>query len=166
LSSRAKKRRTEQQKKEKKSKRTTEEKTLKPHGSPPFAMAEVRHSGRMMQRRARGYSLGEVRGAGLNLRLARKWGMMVDLRRRSVLEGNVALLKKWAPRTKKTTEERAEGEVRRVERAVEKEVRKVEKKVEKGVKKAEKVEKEVVEKIEAPAKRRSKKKARKIEETT
>lgn len=166
MSTPAKKRRTDKQKKERESRHTTKKKTAKPHGSPPFALAEVRHGGRMMQRRVRGYSLGEVIGADLNLRLARKWGLMVDVRRKSLLEGNVALLKKWTSGTKKTTEERAESEVRKIERAVEKEVGKVEKKAERGVKKAKKVEKEIVEKIEAPAKKRSKKKAKEIEETT
>ena len=150
-------------KKEAESKRVVKEKASKPTGSPPTATVEVRHSGRTMQRQARGYSLGEVARAGLNFGLARRWGLLVDDRRRSTLKGNVASLKKWSPQTKKTAEERVEGEVRKIEKAVEKEVHKAEKEVEKVEKKAkkevEKVEKEVVEKVEAPIKKRAKKKA-------
>lgn len=145
------------------------EKASKPTGAPPTAIVEVRHSGRMMQRQARGYSLGEVAQAGLNFGLVRRWGLLVDDRRRSTLEDNVASLKKWSPQTKKTTEERVEGEVRKIEMAVEKEVRKagkeiekagkeVEKEAKKAGKGVEKVEKKVVEKVEAPIKKRSKKK--------
>jgi len=161
-------------KKEVESKRIVKEKASKPTGAPPTAIVEARHDGRMMQRQARGYSLGEVAQAGLNFGLARRWGLVVDDRRRSTLKGNVASLKKWFPQTKKTTEERVEGEVRKIERAVEKEVRKVEKEmgkagreIEKEARKAgkevEKVEKEVVEKVEAPSKKRSKKAAAKSE---
>jgi ribosomal protein L13E len=156
-------------KKEAESKRIVKEKASKPTGAPPTAIVEVRHSGRMMQRQARGYSLGEVAQAGLNFGLVRRWGLLVDDRRRSTLEDNVASLKKWSPQTKKTTEERVEGEVRKIEMAVEKEVRKagkeiekagkeVEKEAKKAGKGVEKVEKKVVEKVEAPIKKRSKKK--------
>ncbi len=146
-------------KKEVESKRVVKEKASKPTGAPPSAIVEVRHGGRTMQRQARGYSLGEVAQAGLDFGLARRWGLLVDDRRRSALEGNVASLKKWSPQTKKTREERVEGEVRKIERAVEKEVRKAEEEVERVEKKVEKVEKEVVEKVEAPIKKRPKKKA-------
>jgi ribosomal protein L13E len=156
-------------KKEAEENRVVKEKAPKPTGAPPFANVEVRHGGRMMQRQARGYSLGEVAQAGLNFGLARRWGLLVDYRRRSTLEGNVASLKKWSPPTRKTTEERVEGEVRKIERAVVEEVRRAEKevkKVEKKVKKVEKkVEKEVVEKVEAPVKKRAKKKAAAKSET-
>ncbi len=161
-------------KKEAESKGVVKEKDSKPTGAPPAAIVEARHDGRMMQRQARGYSLGEVAQAGLNFGRARRWGLLVDDRRRSTLKGNVASLKKWYPQTKKTTEERVEGEVRKIERAVEREVRKAEKEmgkagreIEKGARKAgkeaEKVEKEVVEKVETPVKKRSKKAAAKSE---
>ncbi len=150
-------------KNEAESKRVVKKEASKPTSAPPSAIVEVRHGGRIEQRQARGYSLGEVAKAGLNFGLARRWGLLVDDRRRSVLEVNVASLKKWSPQTKKTTEERVEGEIRKIEKVVEKEVRKAEKEVEKEAKKAEKevekVEKEVVEKVEAPIKKRSKKKA-------
>jgi len=150
-------------KKETESKHVVKVKVSKPTGTPPSAVVEVRHGGRTMQRQARGYSLEEVAQAGLNFGLARRWGLLVDDRRRSVLKGNVASLKKWSPQTKKTTEEKVEGEIRKIERAVEKEVRKVEEKVEKAEKKVERAEKKVVEKVEAPIKKRPKKAAAKSE---
>lgn len=152
MSAPSRKKRVSKKEKEAEPKRVLKEKALKPTGAPSSAIVEVRHGGRLMQRQASGYSRGEVTQAGLNFGPARKWGLLVDDRRRSVLEGNVASLKKWAPQTKKTTEERVEGEAKKIERAVKKEVRKAEKEIEK-------VEKEVVEKVEAPMKKRSKKKA-------
>jgi ribosomal protein L13E len=159
LSSPSKKKRVSGKKKEEEPKRIVKEKVSKPAGTPPSAIVEARHNGLMMQRRARGYSLGEITQAGLNVGLARRWGLPVDDMRRSALEGNVTSLKKWSSRPKKTTEEKVEGEVQKIERAVEKEVHKAKKEVEKAKKEVEKVEKEVVEKVEAPAKKRSKKKA-------
>jgi ribosomal protein L13E len=175
-------------KKEAEPKRIVKEKASMPTGAPPAAVVEVRHDGRMMRRQASGYSRGEVAQAGLNFSLARRWGLLVDDGRRSVLDGNVASLKKWYPQTKKTTEERVEGEFRKIEKAVAKEVRKAEKEVKKEVGKAEKqiekagkgveseakkaekevekVEKEVAEKVEAPLKKRSKKKATAKSETS
>lgn len=142
------------EKKEVESKRVVKEKASRPTGAAPSATVEVRHGGRVMQRQARGYSLGEVAEAGLNFELTRRWGLLVDDRRRSALEDNVASLKKWSPQTKKTREARVEGEVKKIEKAVEKEVRKAKKEVEK-------VEKEVVEKVEAPVRRSNKKAAAK-----
>ncbi len=159
MSAPPKKKRVSGKKKEAEPKRVVKEKVPKPTGASPSAVVEVRHGGRMMQRQASGYSLGEVAQAGLSFGLARRWGLLVDDRRRSALKENVASLKKWSPQTKKTTEERVEGEVRKIERAVEKEVRKAEKEVVKVEKEVVKVEKEVVEKVEAPIKKRSKKKA-------
>lgn len=158
MSEPAKKRRTSKQKKQAEPKRAVKVEAPKPIGAPPNAIVEVRHGERMMQRQARGYSQGEVAHANLNVGLARRWGVHVDDRRRSVLGGNVASLRKWAPRAEKASEEKVEGEVRKIEKVVEKEVRKVEKK-------AKKVEEEVVEKVEAPIKKRSKKKAAEKKET-
>ena len=165
MSAPSRKKRDSGKKKEAESKHVMKEKAGKPTGAPPSAIVEVRHGERMTQRQARGYSLGEVAQAGLNFGLARRWGLLVDDRRRSALKDNVASLEKWSPQTKRTTEERVEGEVRKIERAVEKEVRKVEKEVGKVEKKVKKVEKEVVEKVEAPIKKRPKKKAAAKSET-
>jgi ribosomal protein L13E len=166
LSSLSRKKSVSGKKKEVERKRVVEEKAWKPTGTPPPAIVEVRHSGRIMQRQASGYSRGEVEEAGLNFGLARRWGLLVDDRRRSALEGNITSLKKWAPQTKKTTEKRVEGEVRKIEKVVAMEVRRAEKEVKKAEKEAERVEKEVVGKIEAPIKKRSKKKAAAKSETT
>jgi ribosomal protein L13E len=152
LSANSKKKKVVRKKKEEEPRRVVKEKVARPAGAPPIAIVGVRHGGGLMQRRARGYSPGEVERAGLSLGLARRWGLLVDSRRRGALEGNVASVKKWSSQAKKTTVERVEGEVRKIAREVEKEVRKAEEEVEK-------VEKEVVEKVEAPIKKRSKRKA-------
>lgn len=135
----------------KKEREPIERRIMKPAVAPPSALVQVKHDGVMMERRAAGYSLGEAAQAGLDVKLARRWGLRVDDRRRSVLGGNVSSLKKWAAQSKKTTEGKVEGEVRKIEKAVEKEVHKAEKEVKK-------VEREVVRKVEAPIKKRSKKK--------
>lgn len=121
----------------------------KPKGAAPTAMVDARHGDLGVHREAGGFSAGEIEAAGIRVSAARKWGVRVDDRRRTVLEGNVSSLKKWAP--KRSTEARAEGEARKIEKDIEKDVRKVEDELKK-------VEKEVVEKVEAPVKRRSKKK--------
>jgi ribosomal protein L13E len=173
LSAPPKKKEVDRKEKVKESERVVKENVPKPTGTPPSPVVEVRHGGVMKRRQASGYSRGEVAQAGLNFGLVRKWGLLVDDRRRSALQDNIAALEKWSPQAKKTPEERVEGEVRKIERAVEKEVRKVEKeakKVGKEVKKAgkevKKVEKEVVKKVEAPIKKRSKKKVPAKSETT
>ena len=161
--------RAKAKKKEEAPKHAARVETSRPAGALPMATVEVRHDGRMIERAASGYSMGEVALAGLNFRIARSWGLRIDDRRRSTLVGNVASLKKWSSQAKKTREERVEGEVRKIEKAVEKEVRKAEHEVERGVHKAEreveKVEKEVVEKVEAPVKKRAKKKTAKSKDS-
>jgi ribosomal protein L13E len=76
----------------------------------PFVLA--RHEYEMMERVARGYSHGELEAAGITVIVARKAGVRVDPKRRSVLEGNVSMLKGWyvpAPKKAKVeAEEKAE----------------------------------------------------------
>jgi len=159
------KKRVSGKKKEAESKHVEKEKTPKPTGAPPIAVVDVRHRGVVMQRHAKGFSPGEVAQAGMSFGLARRWGLHVDDRRRSVFGGNVASLKKWSSPAKKTPEQRMEVEAKKIEKAVGEEMRKVEKEVKKEVKKVEKkaakAEKEIVEKVEAPVKKRAKKKAEK-----
>ena len=92
MSAPAKKKRTGKQKKEELPKHVVKEKAPKPRGVTPSAIVEARRGGRMIQRVASGYSPGEVSQAGLDAGQARRWGLLVDDRRRSVLEGNVASL--------------------------------------------------------------------------
>jgi hypothetical protein len=49
----------------------------------------------MITRIGRGFSIGEVSEAEMPMLLARSWELLLDLRRRSVLEPNVASLKSW-----------------------------------------------------------------------
>lgn len=64
-------------------------------GPPPVAMVAVRHIDSMHERRARGFSFGELASAGVPLEAARREGLLLDLRRRSVVGGNVEMLKGW-----------------------------------------------------------------------
>jgi ribosomal protein L13E len=68
----------------------------KPSGHVPEAVVMTRHGRGMMSRPGRGFSLGELLGVGLAPKLAASWGIRVDARRRSVVEGNVGLLRKWS----------------------------------------------------------------------
>jgi len=133
----------------------------------PHPTVETRHGTAMIERSARGYSQGEVTRAGLSVAQARSWRVPVDDRRRSVLDGNVSQIKKWAAHAKPVTVVgKVEGEVKKIEKAVKKEVQRAEKEVEKVEKEVERVEKKVVKKVEAPVKARTKKKAAKKPKST
>ena len=131
----------------------------RPTGRVPGAMVMSRHGSSMVTRPGRGFSLGELSGAGLAPRLAARWGAQVDFRRRSVLDDNVNALKAWHATGAKA---RVEREVKEVERelekvgrqvkkeavAIEKEAVKAEKAVRKEAKKAEKAVKKVEKKAQ------------------
>jgi hypothetical protein len=128
-------------------------------------MVVARHGTGSVTRQGRGFSAGELLGAGLDRMLASGWGLRVDTRRRSVLESNVESLKHWGSRTAR--EKRGEGRVKRaeeqlvtIERGVKREAVVVEKKIakaEKGVKKeAVKAEKAVRKKARPKAKPKKK----------
>jgi ribosomal protein L13E len=132
---------------------------VRPKGVIPKALVAARHEGEMISRLGRGFSLGELGASQLPFRLARRWGLSLDLRRRTVLDGNVALIKGWWSGPKQAKREgevkKLEGELAKVEKAVEKEVKKEAAKAKKEVRK---VEKEVVEEVEKPLKKRPRKK--------
>jgi len=67
----------------------------KPRGAIPVALVSSRHLGDLIEREARGFSLGELGSAGLTLSSASSLGLMSDIRRRTVLEKNVESLKSW-----------------------------------------------------------------------
>jgi len=52
------------------------------------------------KREARGFSVEELKLAGLNVREARKLGLYVDERRKSVYEENVNILKEYLKKIK------------------------------------------------------------------
>ncbi len=154
-------------KNEEKPKHVSKVRTLRPTGGAPPAVVRVRHGSDLMVRQARGYSPGELEQAGLGMGLARRWGLSVDERRRSALEGNVSSLKKWSSQAKKVTvEARVEGEMRTIEKVVEKEIHRAGKEIHRAEKEMKKAGKETVEKIEAPVKKRSKKKTQTKPKTT
>jgi ribosomal protein L13E len=73
----------------------------------PWVMA--RHDGGMQERRAKGFSGGELSVVGLTLVRALSMKVPIDLRRSSVLEGNVGTLKAWyKPPAKKPKQPKAE----------------------------------------------------------
>jgi ribosomal protein L13E len=129
----------------------------RPSGHVPTPMVLSRHGEGMVSRQGRGFSLGELSGAGVAPRLASRWGVRVDSRRRSVIEGNVGLLRGWTSRAGTASKvesgaKKAGEEIREVERKVEKEAVAVEAEVvkleEAAGKEAKKVAKEVRSKAE------------------
>lgn len=119
----------------------------RPTGRAPAAMVVARHGEGAVTRPGRGYSLGELSNAVLAPRLASKWGVRVDIRRRSVLDGNVSLLRNW--QSHPGAKSRVEGEVKKIEEELEKVGREVEKE---AVKAGREVKKEAAEVKEEVAK--------------
>ncbi len=116
----------------------------RPTGKPPEATVVARHGTGVVTRLGRGFSMGELAEVGLAPRLASRWGVRLDVRRRSVLERNVNSLKQWG--THAAAGKRAEGRIKRAEQELAKVGEEVEKELKKGAaeveKEAAKVEKE------------------------
>src|SRR5207245_8263129 len=66
-----------------------------PKGPPPLAMVNARHAGGMIERAARGFSLGELSASALSFERAKRWRVPLDIRRRTALDGNVTRLTSW-----------------------------------------------------------------------
>jgi ribosomal protein L13E len=64
-------------------------------GPPPQATIATRHIDSLHERSARGFSFGELASAGVPPNAAKREGLSLDIRRRSVVEGNVEALKGW-----------------------------------------------------------------------
>jgi len=66
-------------------------------GPPPAAIVAVRqtYSGSPYERAARGFSFGELESAGIPANAARHGDLSLDIRRRSVVQANVEMLKGW-----------------------------------------------------------------------
>ena len=154
----------------KSAKKVTAPRLLKPAASPPVAMVLSRHGSGMHSRVARGFSLGEVSAVGMSTGDARGWGLLVDERRRTVLDGNVSAIKEWSSKAQKAEPkkvaklekevEKVEAEVKKEVKEVEEEVVRAEKKVRKKAGRAAKVAEKVVEK---PVKARTKKAQKKAD---
>ena len=132
----------------------------------PEATVSSRHGTEMVSRQGRGFSMGEITGAGLSRRLLMERGVPVDVRRRSVLDGNLESLKQWGekaaqpPRKKEGRVAKAEEKVAKVEKVVEREVVelkkeavRVERATKRGAVKAEKAAKARVKKPKRPKKK-------------
>lgn len=132
-------------------------KPVKPSGKAPEAMVTSRHGSGFVTRPGRGFSVGELAGAGFSQNLASSWGVRLDLRRRSVIESNVSSLKSWASHPGGT--KRTEGLAKEVEKEIEKVGREVKTeaiKVEKEAVKAEREVKKEAEKAEKAVRRKPK----------
>ena|SRR5271154_2294597 len=64
-------------------------------GPAPSAVIESRHLDSMRSRPGRGFSFRELSSAGVEFNVAKREGLSLDIRRRSVVEGNVEALKEW-----------------------------------------------------------------------
>lgn len=102
-------------------------------------------------RSARGFSLSEVRKAGLSIHQAKKLGVYVDPRRRTLHEFNVQTLKTLMEERQKQLEEEAQRMERELEEK-EKEEKKKEKKKKKKVEKKKEVKEKKLEKKEVKEK--------------
>ncbi len=143
-----------------------EEGPKRPAGRVPEAMVSSRNGTEMVTRQGRGFSLGELSGAGLARGMASEWRVRVDVRRRSVLDGNVSALRGWKvqpvpPKKPEGRVKKVEEELVKVEKEVEKEAVELKEeavKVEKAAKKrAAKAEKAVKAKVEKPKTKQKKK---------
>jgi ribosomal protein L13E len=103
LSSKTKKAKPARKKKEAATKAPKVEgrKIAKPTGRVPGAVVSARHDFSMVDRPGKGFSRRELSDGGLPLGLALKWGVPVDLRRRSMIQANVAAVKKWYAQPRK-----------------------------------------------------------------
>jgi ribosomal protein L13E len=129
---------------------------VRPKGRTPEATVVSRHGTGIIIRLGRGFSNGELTSAGLEPRLASRWGLVLDPRRRSVIQGNVDSLSAW--RSHGVSKTRGAGRVQKAEEEVEKIGREVEKealKVERGVVKVAKEVKEEAVKEERAVRRRA-----------
>lgn len=137
----------------------------KPVGSLPVPQVIARHLGATVVRESKGFSLGELEGSAIPWDSAKRWGLSLDQRRKSVLDRNVDSLKAWYSRAKKEEKgeeaKRIEEELGRVAKGVEKEVKKGAVKAKKEVAKAKKEVKKVEEKVENEVRKVKKKQARK-----
>lgn len=62
---------------------------------PPKAVVHKPGERRLKKRIGRGYSIGELREAGIDIKMARKLGIYVDKRRKTIYKENVENLKKY-----------------------------------------------------------------------
>jgi ribosomal protein L13E len=64
-------------------------------GPPPSAVIVARRVDSLRERAARGFSFGELTSAGIPVNAAKREGVTLDIRRRTVLDGNVKALRGW-----------------------------------------------------------------------
>lgn len=64
-------------------------------GPAPSAVVSSRHLGSPHERPGRGFSFEELDSAGVPVSVAKRGGLSIDVRRRSVIDGNVEALRRW-----------------------------------------------------------------------
>jgi len=135
----------------------------RPTGKIPEVMVVSRHGTDTITRLGRGFSNAELASAGLEPRLASRWGLILDPRRRSVIKTNVESLSAWSSHS--IPKARGDGRAQKLEEEVGKEVEKEAVKVEKEVVKvAKEVKEEAAKEEKAVRKRVAKPKTKKKEE--
>ncbi|MDG6929537.1 MAG: hypothetical protein JRN29_05820 [Nitrososphaerota archaeon] len=119
-----------------------------PAGKAPTAAVYSRHGSLMISREGRGFSVGEISGAGLAPGRVSEWGARVDYRRRSVIDSNVSALRSWSP---SRAAEKAEPEkaAAKIEHAGAAAVEEAEKAMKRAIKKPEKAAKKSAKKPRA-----------------
>ncbi len=130
---------------EKKAESKAKSPTERPKGRAPGAVVVARHGEGVVTRPGRGFSLGELSGAGLTPHLASRWGVGLDARRRSVIQGNVESLRSWGSPAGSGV--KAEGRAKEIEEEVIRAGRQLKKEAVKVEKEAVKVEEEVKEEV-------------------
>src|SRR5712691_6780361 len=120
---------TQKREEEKQKAKTRVEIESPPKGPPPIAMVNARHARGMIERAARGFSLGELSASTLSFQTAKRWRVPLDLRRRSTLAGNVTRLTSWLHVAKPKPERPALETVLRAEKPPEPEKPKEEEKL-------------------------------------
>jgi ribosomal protein L13E len=135
---------------------------IKPKASAPSAWVGSRHDTVIVERAGKGFSMGELAGAGLPPSTARRWGVSTDLRRRSVLERNAQALKLWFTPPHRGEQPIQPKAVKKEEPAKKRTVKKEEPAKKRTVKKEEPAKKRTVKK-EEPAKKRTVREKRALE---
>ncbi len=74
-----------------------------PNNPVPVPTVNVRHQASMKVRNARGFSIAEIRSAGLSSVSASRWRVPFDKRRKTLLPENAEKLKSWLQSPKEAT---------------------------------------------------------------
>ena len=71
----------------------------------PIARVSRLKNSKQVKARGKGFSIKELNKAGVSIEIARKYGLRIDSRRKSVHQENIEKLKKWNSKLSKKKEE-------------------------------------------------------------